>query len=93
MKILIFKCAFNVTVFVAEREEERKILRKKLVESQSKNQILSQDLQQLNETVDSLTCMIESEKTTQILLEQDLFNLLNVPTLFYLPEHLNEDNN
>lgn len=68
-------------------------MQKKLKESKAKNQSLSMDLQQLNETVGSLSCMAESEKTTQILLEQHLFNLLNVPTLFYLPEPLSEENN
>ncbi|KAK6621641.1 hypothetical protein RUM44_001448 [Polyplax serrata] len=74
-----------------EREEEHKILKKKLEESKTRNQVLSRDLQNLNDTMGSLTSMMEIEKTTQILLEQGLFNLLNVPTLFYLPEPLNDE--
>ncbi|KAL0269971.1 UNVERIFIED_CONTAM: hypothetical protein PYX00_007534 [Menopon gallinae] len=76
-----------------EREQERLFLRKKLEEVKAKNTALTLSLQEYNKTLNSLTCMAESERTAQILLEQRLFNLLNVPTLFYLPEPLNEENN
>lgn len=54
---------------------------------------LSNDLQNLNKCVDSLNMVVENERKSQAILEQRLFNLLNVPTLFYLPEATNEENN
>lgn len=83
---------FEILIFL-EREEERKILRKKLEEAKSKNASLSVRLQHLNNCVENLTKVADEEKKTQAILEQRLLNLLNVPTLFYMPDTTGQENN
>jgi hypothetical protein len=77
--------------FFPEREHEIKVLAQRLKEMQRSNADLLKELGELREREARLQEDMECEKEAESVMEQQLYNLWMVPTMFYISSEVEQD--
>jgi hypothetical protein len=75
----------------SEREREIKVLGQRLKEMQKSNADLLKELGELTERETRLQEDMECEKEAESSMEQQLYNLWTVPTMFYISSEVEQD--
>lgn len=89
----LLSCEFFVALLniFSEREREIKVLGQRLKEMQKSNADLLKELGELTERETRLQEDMECEKEAESIMEQQLYNLWTVPTMFYISSEVEQD--
>lgn len=87
---MVHPVVWELNIF-SEREREIKVLGQRLKEMQKSNADLLKELGELTERETRLQEDMECEKEAESIMEQQLYNLWTVPTMFYISSEVEQD--
>lgn len=89
---MVHPVVWELNIF-SEREREIKVLGQRLKEMKKSNADLLKELGELTEQETRLQEDMECEKEAETIMEQQLYNLWTVPTMFYISSEVEQDSN